>query len=254
MEARALPAKCPGKSFTQAISRTGRQLVTSRPEGLGKPSVPSSPPQPLRAEVGRRGRAHQSRIRIELALRQQRGGRIQGREPRVGRSGRRAKRKRPAHPTEGGKALGARAGGTATSCQHGRRSPGSARGRRQEPATRTGGGGRARGKPRPQGARIGSSRRRASPSHRPSLLPGLEPPVGRVGTAFALSAARSAARQSGRRALSGGGGGPTTQQRRSRSAPRPRDAVAPGEGAAPGAAAAAVRRARRGSESGTRWQ
>lgn len=213
--------------------------MTSRPEGLGKPSVPSSPPQPLRAEVGRRGRAHQSRIRIELALRQQRGGRIQGREPRVGRSGRRAKRKRPAHPTEGGKALGARAGGTATSCQHGRRSPGSARGRRQEPATRTGGGGRARGKPRPQGARIGSSRRRASPSHRPSLLPGLEPPVGRVGTAFALSAARSAARQSGRRALSGGGGGPTTQQRRSRSAPRPRDAVAPGEGAAPGAAAAA---------------
>lgn len=54
-----------------------------------------------------------------------------------------------------------------------------------------------------------------------------------------LGAARSAARQSGRRALSGGGGGPTTQQRRSRSAPRPRDAVAPGEGAAPGAAAAA---------------
>lgn len=50
-----------------------------------------------------------------------------GRKPRWRRSGRRAQRKRPAHATTGGKALGARAGGTATSCEHRRRSPGSTR-------------------------------------------------------------------------------------------------------------------------------
>lgn len=88
-------------------------------------------------------------------------------------------------------------------------------------------GGRIPEKPRPQSARIGSARRPASPSHRPSLLPGPEPPVRRVGTALALSATRSAARQSGRRAL---GSGPTTQQQRSPDDTRGARARLPGHG------------------------
>lgn len=241
METPALPAKCPGKNFTRACSRTGRQLVTSSQEGLDEPSMPSSPPQRLRARKDWGGIPPKQggEIRIQLALRQQRGGLIQGREPRVRRSGRRASRKRQAHPAKGGKALGARAGGTATSCEHGRRSPGSARGPRQEPDTRTSSwGGGPEGSPAPRARELVPRGARPLPAIAPPFFRASEPPVRRVGTALAQSAARSSARQSGRRAL---GGGPTTQQsalagrasRHSRSAPRPRNAVAAGEGAAP---------------------
>lgn len=204
--------------------------MVSQQEGRGEPWVPSSPPQPLHEGwkvAGESPSKQGGEIRIELALRQRRRvgpGEKTPREeewrncleeasgpPHQGRQGPRGSRGRfcnlvPAPPSEPRLCARPEAG-----AGHAHRLI----------------WGRTRGKPRPQSARIGSARRRASPSHRPSLLPGPEPPVRRVGTALALSAARSAARQSGRRAL---GSGPTTQQQRSPDDTRGARARLPGHG------------------------